>query len=112
MYLSGSLALGDFDLQSSDIDFVVLTSAALPADRIAALDALHRRFDVGPSPWAGKIEAVYIPPEALQPAPPAPYPQVEKDRPLLVEPLESGSISNATFCASMGSRWSGRPCGR
>ena len=29
MYLSGSLALGDFDPRSSDIDFIVVTGATL-----------------------------------------------------------------------------------
>jgi Domain of unknown function (DUF4111) len=94
MYLTGSLALGDFDPDTGDIDFIVLTGATLSADLVEALRDMHARFDMSDSPWAGKIEAVYIPPEALHPNPasPARYPQVEKDRPLFIAPLESGWI--------------------
>lgn len=94
MYLTGSLALGDFDPHTSDIDFIVLTDIALSADLVEALRAMHERFDASGSSWAGKIEAVYIPPEALHPNPVslAHYPQVEKGRPLFMAPLESGWI--------------------
>lgn len=37
MYLSGSLALGDFDPRSSDLDFVVVTDDALSHDLFVAL---------------------------------------------------------------------------
>lgn len=94
MYLSGSLALGDFDPNTSDIDFIVVTDAALADDLLAALREMHARFAAGDSPWAGKIEAVYIPQEALRhyPPPPAQYPQVEKDRPFFLDQLEGGWI--------------------
>jgi len=94
MYLSGSLALGDFDPQGSDIDFVVVTAGELPEDRIAALSDLHALFDAGGSPWVGRIEAVYIPREALRDYHTAQgrYPQVEKGTTLFVERLESGWI--------------------
>ena len=55
LYLSGSLAVGEFDPRSSDIDFVVVTDAPLPADRVVALRAMHARFAAGESPWAEKI---------------------------------------------------------
>jgi hypothetical protein len=92
LYLSGSLAVGDFDPRSSDIDFVVVTDAPLPADRVAALRAMHARFADGESPWAEKIEAVYIPQDALQDgAPPdARYPILEKGDTLALAPLEDG----------------------
>jgi hypothetical protein len=94
MYLTGSLALGDFDPHTSDIDFIVLTDVALSPDLIEALREMHERFSTSSSAWADKIEAVYVPPEALHPVPvpPASYPQVEKGRPLFVAPLESGWI--------------------
>lgn len=41
MYLDDSLALGDFNLQTSDIDFVVITDAAVSDDHFTALRALH-----------------------------------------------------------------------
>jgi hypothetical protein len=76
MYLSGSLALVDFDLQASDIDFIVLTGVTPSADIVDGLRDMHDRFDAGNSPWAGKIEAVYITPEALHlhPLSPESYP--------------------------------------
>lgn len=61
MYLSGSLALGDFEPRNSDIDFVVVTDDEVPADLFAALQAVHARFNAGDSPWATEVEAAYIP---------------------------------------------------
>jgi hypothetical protein len=92
MNLTGSLALGDFDPATSDIDLVVVTDGALPADLVATLRDMHGRFAAGDSPWAGKVEAVYIPRDALRRATPddVAYPQVEKDRGLFVDQLESG----------------------
>jgi hypothetical protein len=94
MYLTGSLALGDFDPRTSDIDFIVLTDAALSAELVDALRDMHARFDTGGSPWAVRIEAVYANPDALHPNPVSsvPYPQVEKGTPLFMAPLESGWI--------------------
>ncbi len=94
MYLSGSLALGDFDPQSSDIDMVIVTDVELSGDLFAALHDLHAHFDENRSPWAAKVEAVSIPPEALRHSAPTPaqYPQIEKGRPLFLDHLESGWI--------------------
>jgi hypothetical protein len=94
MYLSGSLALGDFDLRGSDIDFVVVTEAALSEDLVESLREMHARFEAGGSPWAGKVEAVYIPQDDLRRYVPSPalYPQVEKDRTFFLDHLESGWI--------------------
>ncbi|RPJ43754.1 MAG: nucleotidyltransferase domain-containing protein, partial [Chloroflexi bacterium] len=61
MYLYGSLALGDFDPQTSDIDFIVATKTEIAEDHFTALQALHEQFDAGGSAWAGRIEAAYIP---------------------------------------------------
>src|SRR5437773_9895210 len=66
MYLSGSLALGDFDPRTSDIDFLVVTGTALSEDVVGVLRDMHARFDAGGSEWAGRVEAVYIPRYALR----------------------------------------------
>ncbi|MDQ3929911.1 MAG: DUF4111 domain-containing protein [Chloroflexota bacterium] len=94
MYLSGSLALGDFDPRTSDIDFIVLTDVALSADLVEGLADMHGRFDASGSPWAGRIEVVYITPEVLRSnrVSTTHYPQVEKGGPLFVAPLEGGWI--------------------
>src|SRR5437879_12531973 len=70
MYLSGSLALGDFNPHSSDIDLMIVTDAPLSGDLFTALQDMHARFAAGGSPWAAKLEAVYIPAPALGRDPP------------------------------------------
>ncbi len=94
IYLVGSLALGDFDPATSDVDVIVVTAAALAPTTIDALRDMHARFDRRASAWVGRIEAVYVEPNALRTFPPGPaaYPQVEKGRGLFVEPLEVGWI--------------------
>ncbi len=61
LYLYGSLALGDFDPQTSDIDYLVVTQLELSPELIPALKAMHEEYDRSGSPWAGKVEAAYIP---------------------------------------------------
>jgi predicted nucleotidyltransferase len=92
LYLYGSLALGDFDPQTSDIDFLVVTQAELSPELVEALRTLHAQFDGSRSPWARKVEAAYIPLAALKHPAPAntPYPQVERGTELFQAPLEIG----------------------
>jgi hypothetical protein len=80
MYLSGSLALGDFDARRSDIDFVVVTDTEVSGDDLAALRAMHDRFNAGDSPWATEVEAAYIPRDALRRYDPARarHPHIER----------------------------------
>ncbi|MDQ6905503.1 MAG: DUF4111 domain-containing protein [Chloroflexota bacterium] len=80
MYLSGSLALGDFDAERSDIDFVVVTDSDLPDDLLLALRAMHDRFNASASPWATEVEAAYIPQNALRRYDPARarHPHIER----------------------------------
>ncbi len=66
MYLSGSLALGDFAAHRSDIDYVVVTDADLSDDLLLALRAMHADFNASDSPWATEVEAAYIPQDALR----------------------------------------------
>jgi hypothetical protein len=61
MYLCGSLAGGDFDLQRSDIDFVVATGDVLPDQVSPPLEALHTRIADAGLKWAGKLEGAYVP---------------------------------------------------
>jgi hypothetical protein len=66
MYLDGSLALGDFDEETSDIDFVVVTAAELPEEMMQALVAMHGRIGHMNSKWARDLEGAYIPLAALR----------------------------------------------
>jgi predicted nucleotidyltransferase len=60
MYLYGSLASGDFDPTSSDIDFVVITKDILSDELISKLEALHEHIWSGGSKWALKLEGSYV----------------------------------------------------
>ena len=98
MYLVGSLALGDFDPQESDLDLVIVTAGTLSDETLAALRELHRRVDHSASAWAARLDAVYIPKDVLREAAPtaaragglARYPVLEWPAPLALAPLESG----------------------
>ena len=63
IYLVGSLALGDFDPRRSDIDLVVVTSTEIGPDRFTALQHAHTQLAASNSPWAQKIEAIYVHPD-------------------------------------------------
>jgi aminoglycoside adenylyltransferase-like protein/nucleotidyltransferase-like protein len=94
MYLVGSLALGDFDPSGSDIDFVVVTDTDIRDNLFDSLQDIHAQFAASGSPWAGKIEAIYVPRSALRHAAPntSHYPQIEKGTRLFKAPLESGWV--------------------
>lgn len=61
MYLYGSLSSGDFDLESSDIDFLVVTTSSLSNKTIGELEAMHLRLWQSGKKWASKLEGSYIP---------------------------------------------------
>ena len=56
MCLYGSLALGDFNLDQSDIDFVIVTKGQLAEKQIAALAVMHGEIAAGASKWARELE--------------------------------------------------------
>ena len=61
MYLYGSLSSGDFDLETSDIDFLVVTTSTLSDKTIAELEAMHHQLWNSGLKWAAKLEGSYIP---------------------------------------------------
>jgi predicted nucleotidyltransferase len=61
MYLYGSLSSGDFDLETSDIDFLVVTTSTLSDKTIAELEAMHHQIWKSGLKWADKLEGSYIP---------------------------------------------------
>lgn len=82
LYLYGSLASGDFNLETSDIDFLVVTAAELPPEQIERLAQMHQRlWDTG-LPWTHKLEGSYLPQAALRRYDPKapPCPQVNEGR--------------------------------
>jgi predicted nucleotidyltransferase len=66
MYLYGSLAAGDFDPDSSDIDFLVATQGELSDPMIAGLERMHLKLASSDSKWAKKLEGAYVPLHALR----------------------------------------------
>lgn len=74
MYLYGSLASGDFNPKSSDIDFVVVTENILPDETISALEVLHQRIWASGLIWAAKLEGSYIPKDLIRRHDPAGHP--------------------------------------
>ena len=61
MYLYGSLATGDFNPESSDLDFCVVTQDVLPSEIINQLEAMHKQVWASPSKWTAKLEGSYLP---------------------------------------------------
>jgi Domain of unknown function (DUF4111)/Nucleotidyltransferase domain len=80
MYLSGSLALGDFSADRSDIDFLVATESEVSGEELEALREMHARFNASDSPWATEVEAAYISRFALRRYDPAraTHPHIER----------------------------------
>lgn len=94
MYVVGSLALGDFDPERSDIDFIVVTDSAIDDDLYRGLEQIHAHFAASHSPWAARIEAVYVPQDTLYSGVQTtePYPQIEQGTALFKAVLEHGWV--------------------
>ncbi|HSG45444.1 MAG TPA: nucleotidyltransferase domain-containing protein [Anaerolineales bacterium] len=60
MYLYGSLSSGDFDPNSSDIDFLVVTKDIIPEKMISELEIMHNHIWKTGSKWASKLEGSYV----------------------------------------------------
>lgn len=60
MYLYGSLSSGDFDPNSSDIDFLVVTTNVLSDGTVSKLEEMHHRIWNTGSKWASKLEGSYV----------------------------------------------------
>jgi len=96
IYVIGSFALGDFNLQKSDIDFIVLIGGEVNDDLYTSLQALHADFTASELLWAKCVEAVYISPDAFDLTVPNSklYPQLEAefDGVMFRAPLEPGWV--------------------
>jgi predicted nucleotidyltransferase len=87
LHLYGSLATGDFDSETSDIDFVVTTDGELGDADVAALGAMHAALRSRGGLFAA-LEGSYVPCAALRRWDPAhaPHPHLSHDRPFGREP--------------------------
>ena len=65
-YLYGSLSSGDFDPDTSDVDFLIVTTDELDADVLDMLCAMHANIAMSGLPYACRLEGSYIPRVALR----------------------------------------------
>jgi predicted nucleotidyltransferase len=61
MYLYGSLSSGDFNPETSDIDFLVVTVESLSDEKIAALKYMHKQIWASGMKRSERLEGAYIP---------------------------------------------------
>ncbi len=82
LYLYGSLASGDFNPRSSDIDFVVTTQSMLPPETSAALRVMHEQLAGSGLKWAANLEGSYLTQAALRRYQPddGPWPTLNEGR--------------------------------
>jgi len=82
MYLYGSLSSGDFDPETSDIDFLVVTADILPEETVAKLEAMHKQTWATSPKRAGELEGSYIHKELIRRHDPngAPCPTVNEGK--------------------------------
>jgi hypothetical protein len=65
MYLYGSLASGDFNPETSDIDFVVVMTELLPGETVEALQAMYLGLLNSGLKWAKKLEGAFVPQDVI-----------------------------------------------
>ena len=95
MYLYGSLAIGGFDANRSDIDFLVVTSEKLPKSLISDLKTMHTRIYESGLEWATKLEGAYIPIDAVRAySPTGPACPLVNKKEFLVDCPESNWVIN------------------
>lgn len=61
MYLYGSLSSGDFNPETSDIDFLVVTADSLAEKMISELKSMHEHIWASGLPRAARLEGSYVP---------------------------------------------------
>jgi predicted nucleotidyltransferase len=66
MYLYGSLSSGDFNPETSDIDFLVVTTNSLSEDKIAKLKSMHEHLWSSGLKRAERLEGAYVPKELIR----------------------------------------------
>ncbi|MCB9422025.1 MAG: DUF4111 domain-containing protein [Ardenticatenaceae bacterium] len=94
LYLTGSLAAGDFNPSRSDIDFVVVTANELDEETVTALAAMHTKLRNNSSVWTTRLDGDYVPQTALRRYDPAlaRYPHLGDDGHFAVEQRGGGAI--------------------
>lgn len=77
LYLSGSLAYGDFVVERSDIDLQAVVRSPLTEHELRSIEQLHREIEARCPQWANRVECSYVPLELMSeltpPATPRPW---------------------------------------
>jgi hypothetical protein len=60
LYLDGSIALGEFEADRSDIDFVAVTDGNVSDEALRELGALHARLAAESPRWGPELEGSYV----------------------------------------------------
>jgi hypothetical protein len=60
LYLDGSIALGEFEADRSDIDFVAVTGVDVSHETFRALAALHAQLAADSPRWGLELEGSYV----------------------------------------------------
>lgn len=66
MYLYGSLSSGDYNPETSDIDFLVVTQEVLPDEKVAALDLMHKEIWSTGLRHVYRLEGSYVPRDLIR----------------------------------------------
>ena len=75
LYLTGSLAYGDFVPERSDIDLQAVVRNPLTEKELVAIEELHRKIDRNCPAWANRTECSYVPLELMAERLPPPIPR-------------------------------------
>lgn len=78
LYLTGSLTYGDFDPESSDIDFLAIMKNPLSSEKFQQIKQLHALIGEAYPKWAKRIEGSYITTAMLKEAPPPRKPETPR----------------------------------
>ncbi|MBF6594542.1 MAG: DUF4111 domain-containing protein [Thermaceae bacterium] len=66
IYLKGSLALGDFDPKTSDIDLLVINKELVSEEDFTRLAEMHSQIQKMHNRYANEVELAYVPLSAIQ----------------------------------------------
>jgi predicted nucleotidyltransferase len=66
LYLSGSLAYGDFVPDRSDIDLQAVVGSRLTENELRSVERLHKEVERRCPQWANRIECSYVPLELVR----------------------------------------------
>src|SRR5215469_15482702 len=66
LYLSGSLAYGDFVPERSDIDLQAVVRSPLVQDELKSIEQLHREIERRCPRWKDRVECSYVPLELMR----------------------------------------------